>query len=135
MNNYNYFILDEFLASQTALMRGIDNTQLSKDDLNNLDKLIRIYMDPLREYIRGPIIITSGYRCRELNSIVGGVHNSEHLTGNACDFYAPGMSLETAFNETVKFLKEGTPGWNQVIKERGWIHLGVSSKNEIIKKV
>lgn len=45
-----------------------------------------------------PIIITSGYRCTNQNSIVGGTKNSYHKYGLACDIKIEGMDPE--------FLKE-----------------------------
>lgn len=39
-----------------------------------------------------PLIITSGYRCATENARAGGVPNSLHMKGRACDLYTPGMS-------------------------------------------
>ena len=36
-----------------------------------------------------PIVISSGYRCPELNAAVGGVANSQHQTGEAADIAVP----------------------------------------------
>lgn len=36
-----------------------------------------------------PFIITSGSRCETYNKEVGGVEDSEHLTGQASDIYVP----------------------------------------------
>ena len=36
-----------------------------------------------------PIHINSGYRSPEVNARVGGVENSAHITGHACDFICP----------------------------------------------
>lgn len=36
-----------------------------------------------------PIIIGSGYRCPKLNTLVGGVVNSQHKTGEAADIHIP----------------------------------------------
>lgn len=41
-----------------------------------------------------PLVITSGFRCRAQNERVGGVPDSLHMTGDACDLYTPGMSRE-----------------------------------------
>ena len=42
-------------------------------------------LDNIREFYGKPIIITSGYRCPELNAKVGGKPNSQHLKGEAAD--------------------------------------------------
>lgn len=42
-------------------------------------------LQPLRDLIRVPIIITSGLRNAELNNLVHGVPNSQHLYGQAVD--------------------------------------------------
>ncbi len=39
-----------------------------------------------------PLVITSGYRCKTQNNRVGGVPDSLHMSGDACDLYTPGMS-------------------------------------------
>lgn len=39
----------------------------------------------LRNDIGLPIVVTSGYRCREYNEKVGGVNNSYHMLGMAAD--------------------------------------------------
>lgn len=46
----------------------------------------------LRDLINEPIYITSACRCHEHNSAVGGVTNSQHLTGNACDITTDNLS-------------------------------------------
>lgn len=49
-------------------------------------------MDLVRRDLEAQIIITSGARCPSQNSRDGGVWNSLHLSGEACDGYTPGMS-------------------------------------------
>ena len=50
-------------------------------------------LEILRKRIENkPIIITSGYRCEEYNSKVGGVPRSYHLSGMAADIKVPGMA-------------------------------------------
>ncbi len=39
-----------------------------------------------------PLVITSGFRCPTQNARVGGVPDSLHMSGDACDLYTPGMS-------------------------------------------
>lgn len=79
-----YFTLDEFTYSITAQHLGIDNTP-SGEAVKNLERLVSRVLDPLREAWGSPIIVTSGYRCPELNARVGGVKTSYHLRGMAAD--------------------------------------------------
>lgn len=51
----------------------------------NLTHLCIYVLEPLRSLCGNPIIINSGYRCKEINDIVKGVWNSQHLLGQAVD--------------------------------------------------
>ena len=53
--------------------------------MTNLERLVSRVLDPLREAWGSPIIVTSGYRCPELNARVGGVKTSYHPRGMAAD--------------------------------------------------
>lgn len=84
MSNCN-FTFAELVASQTAKKRGIDNMPKNMEIISNLVTLWRFALQPLRDAMKFPIIITSGYRCTALNKAVGGVENSYHLQGLAAD--------------------------------------------------
>jgi hypothetical protein len=46
-------------------------------------------LESLRAFAGQPIIISSGYRCRQLNVKVGGAYASQHTLGEAADIYIP----------------------------------------------
>lgn len=54
-------------------------------DYNKMDKGLLEFLDKLRDAFGKPIHINSSYRTPEDNERVGGVKNSEHLTGEAVD--------------------------------------------------
>ena len=81
-----WFTLQEFTRSVTANIRGLDNTP-PQDAVLNLEWLCQRFLDPLRDAIGVPIIISSGYRCRDLNTAVGGSETSYHMLGLAADFH------------------------------------------------
>ena len=82
-----HFKLREFTESATAMKHGIDNRP-TPEVVENLKHLCQHTLEPLREKLGLPIIITSGYRTKELNDII--VHasrKSQHMEGRAADFY------------------------------------------------
>ena len=79
-----YFSVSELTASATALREGIDNRP-SKCAYHLLHVLVEQLLDPIREAWGEPIVVSSGYRCKELNALVGGAKNSHHLLGCAAD--------------------------------------------------
>lgn len=79
-----YFTIAELCASATATAKRIDNTP-TPGIAQNLERLVANILDPLREAWGSPVDVTSGYRCPELNKAVGGVRNSQHMTGQAAD--------------------------------------------------
>lgn len=82
------FRLGEFINSRTAERLGIDNTP-SWEVVFHLRQLCREVLQPLRDHYGRPIVITSGYRCPELNEAVHGVGESQHLYGCAADLRLP----------------------------------------------
>lgn len=56
--------------------------------------LVRSLLEPLRDAYGKPMTINSGYRCPELNDLVGGVPTSQHCKGEAADI-ATGSQTET----------------------------------------
>lgn len=83
-----HFKLSEFTRSATASAKKIDNTP-SLEVVSNLQQLCIHVLEPLREHFNCPITISSGYRCPALNTAVGGVATSQHMTGEAADIHIP----------------------------------------------
>lgn len=55
------------------------------------EQLVRI-ADQLRKNLGVPVRVVSGLRCPTWNRLQGGVENSQHMYGEACDVCASGMS-------------------------------------------
>ena len=82
-----HFALLEFTENATARKYGIAN-EATPEVVDNLTRLCRCTMEPLREALGLPVVITSGYRSKPLNDIVShSSRKSQHLRGCACDFY------------------------------------------------
>ena len=79
-----YFTIKEMTKSRTAELYHIDNTP-TEEVIGNLKKVMYI-LDMVRIHIGKPILINSGYRCKKINEMVGGVQNSMHTKGLAADF-------------------------------------------------
>ena len=123
----NYFKLSEFIVSDTAKKKGINNTPNLEVE-NHINELIINLLNPLREAWGSSIIVSSGYRCPELNKAVGGVNNSSHLTGYAVDLI-PGNKKTKEF---IKFCQEWIKNkqFDQCINEYNkWCHSGYKSNN------
>lgn len=83
------FTLDELTASATAKTKGIINAP-GVDEVCNMCALVHHVLQPLRDAMKEPIKIGSGYRCTRLNQAVGGVANSQHIKGQAADLCIDG---------------------------------------------
>lgn len=93
-----HFTLSEFVRSETATNRHIDNTP-TQEVVENLRALCRNVLEPARVAFGAPIYITSGYRCTELNKAVGGKPTSQHLRGEAADLQVRGVeNLRMLYN-------------------------------------
>ncbi len=120
-----YFSIQELTASATALREGIDNRP-SKCAYHLLHVLIDQLLDPIREAWGEPIVVSSGYRCKQLNALVGGVKNSHHILGCAADIIAGNKAdHRKLFKMIQKMQQEGRIKFTQLIWEGDgrWIHI------------
>ena len=119
-----YFSIGEMTRSDTARRLGIDNTP-SDEVKKNLTLFINTVLDPIREDWGSPIIVSSGYRCPELNKAVGGVKTSGHLYGYCADLQVKG-DLRKFSNFVIEWMKEHQMKWDQIIFEKcggvTWLH-------------
>ncbi len=119
-----YFTLDEFVVSQTAVRRGLTNVPPS-EAVESLRALCAEVLDPLREQLGAPIVITSGYRSKLVNSMVGGSSTSQHCAGEAADFICPGRTVEDVF----ELARASDLPFDQLIQEFGaWVHVSYSPR-------
>ena len=133
----NNFSLEEFERSDTAKRLGIDN-HVPQFAIARLRTLCEKVLQPVRNHFGIPIIITSGYRCPALNNAVGGAPSSQHMKGEAADFYinAPPLTLRDIYLWMVDNLSFDQLIWEvrPLRQAQGrptnskWIH--VSYKNE-----
>lgn len=125
MNMGKYFSIEELSLSAVSKRRGIDNTPHT-EAAKNLELLIEDLLDPVREAWGAPIIVNSGYRCEELNRVIGGAVNSQHLRGEAADI----TTGNRADNKRL-FDKIGISGmeFDQLIDEKdySWVHISYSA--------
>ena len=90
-----HFKLAEFTASATAEKHGIVNVA-PPEAVENLRALCQHTLEPLREALGLPIVITSGYRTKALNEIlVHAARKSQHMEGRAADFWVQGHTDST----------------------------------------
>ena len=114
------------LRSDTAKRCGITNKPKAEEEtevVENLKALCVEVLQPLRDFLGKPVVISSGYRCRELNEKVGGVSNSQHLTGEAADIR---VKDRHELIEIMRFIMDETV-FDQLIREKSatgeWVHV------------
>lgn len=120
------FKISELIYSDTAIRNNINNMP----DINSLDcmlDLIVYCLQPIRDKIGKPMLVSSGYRCGEVNKLVGGVSTSQHCKGQACDFTISGMSPSQIIDKIKSYGIE----YDQLINEYDqWVHISfVKGKN------
>lgn len=118
------FTLEELTFSETAARKGIDNT-IPEEYMNNVQKLAEGLQD-VRNLLDKPILISSGYRCLELNTLLGSKPTSSHTRALAADFISPGYG---SVEEIMEAIVNSDIQYDQVILEYGrWIHLAFADE-------
>lgn len=134
MNLSKNFTLEELTFSATARIRKIDNTPTGPA-LENLSRLCNSLLQPIRDSLQLPIIVSSSYRSPSLNKAVGGAKNSQHLYGEAADIVC--SDNQKLWNTICGLILKGEITVGQLIDEKDlkWIHISLptpSHHNQIL---
>lgn len=124
-----YFTIKELISSSTATQHNINNT-LTKEIEENLKALVDNILDPLREAYGKPIIVTSGYRCEKLNTLLKGSKTSQHRFGQAADIKTV-SDTPTENKKLFDLVQKLNLPFDQLIDEYNfnWVHVSYSPRN------
>ena len=90
-----HFTLEELTRTDNKEFKEL-NLIRGKKELYKLTQLA-VFAEQVRSVINCPMVITSGYRCEELNKVIGGSSTSQHIKFEAVDFIPKSISAENAF--------------------------------------
>jgi len=102
----------------------------SHEAIANLKRLCQ-WLEVLRKRYNAPIIINSGYRSPQLNKKIGGVANSNHLTGCAVDIRVSGMEQLIRYAAILlDYAEESHHDFDELLIEKNrygaiWLHFAV----------
>ena len=122
-----HFKLSEFTQSGIARRHKIKNVPGPRE-VERLRFLCVKSLEPMRRRF-GAIRITSGFRCKKLNALVGGSPTSQHVLGEAADIHTGGRELS---EKMFGFAKQNIP-FDQLILEHNpahgiyWLHISLRS--------
>ena len=100
------------------------NYNVPTDVLRNLLELAK-NLQVLRDVVKKPIKITSGYRPAELNTKLGGATKSRHITGEAADFKIEGYTPKQVAAIIEKLIAEGKMKQGGLGTYSTWVHYDV----------
>jgi putative chitinase len=108
-----HFTLEEFLNTRKY--------PCNKPSLQHVANMVYgcvMLLEPARQVV-GPILVNSGFRNEDVNALVGGVRNSQHLLGQAADIRPKDPRQ---FQILVDFLKSHELT-DQLLTGSGWLHI------------
>lgn len=115
-----HFTIEELCRSNVAQVRRISNKP-DTQQVEALTALVDNVLDPLRERFGRPIIVSSGFRSKDLNGAVGGSKTSQHMKGEAADIYS---GTKQGNRELFELIRKHLP-FDQLINENdfSWVHV------------
>jgi len=118
-----HFTLEELTHTDHRTIENVPNSS----EINNLKRVADL-LEEVKTLLGGkPVMILSGFRCKELNDSVGSKDTSQHRVGCAADIRIPSLSPD----EIVKAIIASGIQYDQLIREfctpegGGWTHISV----------
>lgn len=120
-----HFTLAEFVVSQEAARRSINNTP--PPSVVEMLRHTAQRLEDVRALLGAPIIISSGFRCLSLNRAIGSRDTSQHVLGQAVDFTCPRFG--DARGVAIRIRDHAAEiDYDQMIWEYGaWVHISFVS--------
>ena len=132
------FKLQEFEQSDKAKELNINNAIESQEIKDAIQSLVDSVLQPLRDAWGNPLAINSGYRCKELNTAVGGVPTSQHTKGEAadvCPFGRNGHGDIKVVTELARLAVKLDLPFDQMILYPSFVHFSHKAKGEQRKQI
>ena len=133
------FSWSEFEATSHATelaRKGVRNVIPSFEVRDSVLALVRSVLQPLRDVYQKPMEVNSGYRCPELNRIVGGAATSQHVKGEAADIKTGSQTESWRLARLAKTTPEIFREVDQMILYPTFVHLSHrrvgSQRNQIL---
>ena len=129
MNLSENFTLQELIYSDTAIRRGIDNKP-NDETIENLKLVCENILEPIREYFKAPVVVSSGYRSAAVCEAVGSSSKSQHTKGQAADFEIFGIPNKDVADWIVNNIDYDQcilEFWNEKEPNSGWVHCSFNS--------
>jgi uncharacterized protein YcbK (DUF882 family) len=105
-----------------------DGTEVPDEYMDNLKELVE-NLQIIRDYIKKPMHIISGYRTPKYNRRIGGARKSQHMKAKAADIVVRGMKPVELRKIIVTLIKEGKIKKGGVGLYRSFVHYDVRGRN------
>ncbi len=122
------FYYKEYFDSTTAKEKDINNIPTNLAIVHNAAFTLK-KLQQIRNYIKKPIYITSGFRSEKLNKEVGGSPKSQHMLGLAADIVCSEIDEKTLAE---KIRKSRVIIDQCIVEYKGgssWVHLGFKQQS------
>ncbi|NVJ47287.1 MAG: hypothetical protein HWE07_09170 [Cytophagia bacterium] len=138
-----YVSYNEAVKSQTATRLGIPNKPGVKE-LAAMKLVASQVFDKVREFVDGPLFVSSFFRSIDLNAAIGGSYTSQHCKGEAIDIDADVYNSNDFKNSDIYQYIRNHLEFDQLIWEFGndyepdWIHVsykGSGNRKQILRAV
>lgn len=127
--------LSEVTRSDMAKRKGVSNMP-TPEHIENFKILAENIFEPIRKHFGVPIMISSGYRSKELNKAIGGATSSQHLLGQALDLDMDGTPNGVTNKMVFDYIKANL-NFDQLINEfnYSWVHVSYNTKGKQRKQI
>lgn len=104
-----------------------DGTTVPEKYISNVNKLA-YNLQVLRDELKKPIHINSGYRHPDYNKRIGGAKFSQHLTASASDITVRDITPKKLARTILKLIKQGKMNEGGVGLYNGFVHYDIRGK-------
>lgn len=132
-----HFNRSEYSHSDTARAKGMTNIPTDYQ-YTKYEILVENILDPLRDYIKSPIIITSGFRTESLNKHLKGAKDSQHLArGESVAVDIVCKNLKKTFEYLIQNFVVDQAILEKDKNNKRWIHISLNvsgnNRNEYLR--
>ena len=123
-----HFSFEELTATELRNMEAV-NRQLAQPYIGALRQTAAL-LEQVRALLGEPLIIDSGFRCPELNTLIGGSQLSQHMIGEAADFKGADWT-DSKYIDALQSINNSGIRFHQLLIEHGCLHIAVPHPNDV----